>query len=94
MSTLDILKKGRSRIEKNWIQERYIEPHWFGPHGYCTLAAINADEMSVHALRESLIVLRPDYSHGIVSFNDSTSTRKEDVLALFDHAIKSIQEAV
>lgn len=105
--SIDFLKEARSRIEdpKRWIKEFYHR-EVDGVKCYCAVGALDstlegiegfpfddrlnwADEWS--AARDALYNSRPAQFHNVPAFNDDPDTKHEDVLALYDRAIKEVE---
>lgn len=89
----ELLKLGRTRVEKGWTKGRYKDDEG----NVCALGAIGfaGRTLPVGALlaRDYLNTCAFEYDYdGIVSFNDSPDVQKEDVLSLFDCAIAKASE--
>lgn len=104
MTTLEILRTARQLLSVRgaWGQGSF-EPRRRYPTvpRYCALGAVSAAEQNAYgfydfaalaALDSALEDLHPRLpAHDIVTFNDTKSRRKKDILAVFDHAIAKLE---
>ena len=81
---LDLLIRARGRIQKSWIKGSFFDRQG----GVCLVGSFANDIMNTlqntaYDLLNSLV----DPGISLIGFNDQPSTKKEDVLGLFDRAI-------
>lgn len=106
MNTTEILIKAKSLIEnpKNWNRNgQYTSRSWFGfgAQKYCAWGAIQVTEGKLYSDAQYFLYnaftdmkkegLIPD-SVSFTNFNDKVATH-EEILAVFDRAIKNAREA-
>lgn len=99
MTVHEILVKARNLIDQNWIKDGYVD----ADGGVCARGAcIRATGHTPHQYRhycddkfistqyilEEIIVQKYGFNVGVVSWNDEDERTKEDVLEVFDEAIR------
>lgn len=96
MSTLDDLRAARKLIQRGWGKGRLHERHLFRRDKYCVVGALASatdNRHQLHVAREAVVSALPKEFRfqDIMSWNDDSHRRKEEVLALFDRAIRTTQ---
>lgn len=93
---IEVLKKGRARIEKSWSQgwdERFRE-HWWQfwrrQGSDCAATAIGWDDGALLVLLHEIGAPFGD-DCDLYEWNDAPGRTKQDVLDLYDNAIASLQ---
>lgn len=87
-----ILRQGRARVERGWCQNHYEQHRRWYEFGkpkasYCLLGAINEDEDAIIPLLHAIGLPFGDFED-LWEWNDAPERTKEEVLAVFDAALK------
>jgi hypothetical protein len=89
-----ILKKARALVKKGWVQEAPKIETSRG-YSYCALGALREVNRSLFVIDTiayaALLSACPEDS--VATFNDAPTTKKRDVLEMFDVAIATAEEA-
>jgi len=99
------LTKARALIESGWVKGTEHRIRYDGTHAYCMIGAIKKADGSGEARAMKIVgdiaaQMFPRRNNAVLSYgasriwrvNDSRSTKKDDVLAIFDKAIASLQD--
>lgn len=99
--TLAALKEGKRKIKKNWLQGEWaidengdeVKATSEKAVGWCALGAVglNTDEKLNPAGRALTVALEPGWT-SVFEFNDDGAETAQDVVKVFDRAIKHVEE--
>lgn len=98
-NALTILKEARELVSRGWTQGFYARGHYGSPVSvdsnsaicFCALGAvvrIGNDNFNFIRAKDVLTANLVDFD-SVISFNDHPDTKFDDVIALFDRAIKA-----
>lgn len=95
------LRQGRAKIKKNWVQGDFavdkdgdtVKVASEEAVGWCALGAVAVDRgRGVNGAGRALeVVLHPNWDD-VTDFNDNDNTQQQDVVRLYDKAIKYVKQ--
>ena len=90
--TVQRLLNGRERIARGWCQKLSTgTPKDGGPMRYCALAAVAKDVYPYDVSEDIVLLLKralPSGFRSVMVYNDSLTTTRDDIIALYDRAIE------